>query len=151
MPSSEHIANQSMSDSPAEVFRLAETYRVAAMALLDNKADRPSRLCALHAIELYLNAFLLSRGEPAAAVRAREHDLGSRCAAARARGLVLRRKTEQHLLTATERREYLVARYDAGEAAQMSRLNRLTASLAEIAAKVRRHVPDGPSDRDAAM
>ena len=53
-----------------EVIRLANHYRGAAndlLRLVEEKGARriaPCRLCAVHAIELYLNAFLLKLGHP---------------------------------------------------------------------------------------
>ena len=53
----------------------------------------PYRLLALHAIELYLNAYLLDRGYAAADVRRLQHDLAVRTERAVRAGLVLRVRT----------------------------------------------------------
>ena len=62
-----------------------------------------------------------------------------RAALANAGGLGLRRRTAKHLAAMTQGREYLVLRYDPGMA-ELPPLNRLWASLDEIARKVTRAV-----------
>ena len=99
----------------------------------------PCRLCAVHAIELYLNAFLLKLGHPPERIRDSRHDLAARAALANAGGLGLRRRTAIHLAAMTQGREYLVLRYDPGMA-ELPPLNRLWATLDEIARKVTRAV-----------
>lgn len=65
----------------AEIMELAESYYEAAQALFTNARKRrplsyaPARLCSIHAIELYLNAFLRRSGETPEKVRARMHNL----------------------------------------------------------------------------
>ena len=98
-----------------ELIRLANHYRGAAndlLRLVEEKGARriaPCRLCAVHAIELYLNAFLLKLGHPPERIRDSGHDLAARAALASAGGLALRRRTAIHLATMTLGREYLVA------------------------------------------
>ena len=124
-----------------EVIRLANHYRGATndlLRLVEEKGARriaPCRLCAVHAIELYLNAFLLKLGHPPERIRDSGHDLAARAALASAGGLALRRRTAIHLATMTLGREYLVLRYDPGMA-EVAPLNRLWATLDEIARKV---------------
>ena len=90
-----------------EVIRLANHYRGAAndlLRLVEEKGARriaPCRLCAVHAIELYLNAFLLKLGHPPERIRDSGHDLAARAALASAGGLALRRRTAIHLATMT--------------------------------------------------
>jgi hypothetical protein len=128
-----------------EVIRLAHHYRRAANDLLRLAGEKgrarvaPCRLCAVHAIELYLNAFLLKLGHPPERIRDSRHDLAVRAALANAGGLGLRRRTAIHLAAMTQDREYLVLRYDPGMA-ELSPLNRLWATLDEIARKVTRAV-----------
>lgn len=68
MTSTEVKAYPGSRASAAEIFALAEEYRLAAEGLMLNGRPRgpisraPARLCAIHAIELYLNAFLLAGG-----------------------------------------------------------------------------------------
>ena len=128
-----------------EVIRLANHYRGAANDLLRMAQEKgpsrvaPCRLCAVHAIELYLNAFLLKLGHPPERIRDSRHDLAARAALANAGGLGLRRRTAIHLAAMTLGREYLVLRYDPGMA-ELPPLNRLWATLDEIARKVTRAV-----------
>jgi HEPN domain-containing protein len=127
--------------SPCDVLALADEYRRAAEALLPTGrrssplSRAPYRLLAIHAIELYLNAYLLAAGHSAAMVRRLQHDLGSRTAHAVGATLVLRKRTLAHIGSLSERREYLTTRYDCAPA-ETSELNRLAASLHEVAEKV---------------
>ncbi|WP_397544793.1 hypothetical protein, partial [Roseovarius salis] len=103
--------------SPLEIFALAAEYHSAAEGLILKGRPRqpisraPARLCAIHAIELYLNAFLLSSGDSPEKVRAHFHNLADRANTAVTRGLVLRKLTLNHLVRMTEDREYLISRY----------------------------------------
>jgi hypothetical protein len=124
-----------------QMLALAEAYRRAASSLLaiapskDPWSRAPARLCAIHAIELYLNAFLLDAGEDARSIRGRNHDLAGRIDACMALGLCLRRRTSEHLHALTSGREYLVTRYGP-ELSTLSEINRLTATMEEVARKV---------------
>jgi len=128
--------------TPAQLRALADEYRAAAELLLKQRrrgaplSDQPFRLTAIHAVELYLNAFLLGRGHSASQVRKLQHDLFARADLAFKDGLTLRRRTIQHLQSLSTAREYLVSRYAPELAATMSQLNRLAATLDEIASKV---------------
>ena len=127
--------------SPCEVLALANEYRRAAEALLPIGSRRsplsraPYRLIAIHAIELYLNAYLLAAGHSPIEVRRLQHDFGSRTRYAAGSKLVLKKRTQTHLNRLSERREYLTTRYDCAPT-ETSELNRLAASLAEVAEKV---------------
>lgn len=133
--------------SLAEIIALADEYADAARRLMTPggeglaRVKAPGRLCAVHAIELYLNAFLLTHGETRQAVRSRFHDLGNRAAAAESHGLVLRRLTKAHLTKLTIDREYLVTRYGPELAGALSERTRLLATLNEVAKKVRARAP----------
>lgn len=126
---------------PSEVLALAHEYRRAAEALLPTGrrgsplSRAPYRLIAIHAIELYLNAHLLAAGHSPAEVRRLQHDFASRTQRAIDTRLVLRLRTLTHLKRLSERREYLTTRYDCAPT-ETSELNRLGASLAEVAEKV---------------
>lgn len=130
--------------SPSEVFALAEEYRLAAQSLVKMGRPRqplsraPGRLCAIHAIELYLNAYLLSRGMSPQEIRTHLHDLQGRSERARASGLILRKRTNEHLTKMTEEREYLISRYGPEMATTLSEINRVMATLEEVAKKVGR-------------
>jgi len=127
--------------TPAEIRKLAEEYRLAADNLrLTFRSGAPIsrapyRLVAIHAIELYLNACLVSAGNSKSAVRGLRHDFAKRADLAINAHLKLRKRTEQHLRSISERREYLATRYDPASK-QMSEINRLDATLVEIAQKV---------------
>jgi len=124
-----------------ELLRLAEAYRMAARSLIvaeaaDAAATAPARFCALHALELYLDAFLRALGESPCRLKAHAHNLGMRAALAIARGLPLRRKTALHLVALTSGRGHLATRYGPVRPAAKCELNRLAATLEEVAAKV---------------
>ena len=127
--------------SAADVLALADEYRRAAEALLPTGRRRaplsraPYRLVAIHAIELYLNAYLLATGHSPLAVRRLQHDFVSRSRCAVGAKLVLKQRTLDHLARLSERREYLTTRYECAPT-DASELNRLAASLAEIGEKV---------------
>ncbi|ESZ29596.1 hypothetical protein [Mesorhizobium sp. L2C067A000] len=128
--------------SPEQIYELAEEYRRAATELL--KLGRsgkpltraPFRLCAIHAIELYLTALLLRRGHNPNQLRKMQHDLSARTEHTLAAGLLLRAKTAKHLQSLSQNREYLVTRYGPEMAATASHITRLTATLEEVAVKV---------------
>jgi len=118
-------------------------YRKAAYLLLTsgwrgNSLSRaPYRLSAIQAIKLYLSALLRQGYEPAR-IRGMQHDLASRAELAIAGGLQLRKWTTAHLNAVTRNREYLVTRYSPEMTATASQINRLTATLEEVAIKVTR-------------
>lgn len=123
-----------------EIRRLADEYREAADWLLtvgrrkNPISSAPGRLCAIHAIELYLNAVLHYMAHDASVIRGFQHDLGSRadlCAF-----LDLRRGTKTHLLKLSQTREYLVARYCPKGLKGASQINRLMATMTEVGDKV---------------
>jgi hypothetical protein len=135
------------SADPEELLRLADSYRDAALALLrgapaaDPAARAPAGFCAVHAIELYLDAFLRRLGESPSRLRAQGHDLSRRAALAIARGLDLRRKTALHLVRLTRERAHRAHRYAPERLAAACEVNRLLASLEEVARKVRDAIP----------
>lgn len=128
------------SATPRQIAALANEYRLAANALLQTGrrgvplSRAPYRFVAIHAIELYLNALLLAGGCPSVALRKMHHDLTTRSALA-VDQLRLRKRTLAHLATLSATREYLTTRY-APEPSAASELNRLAATLAEVAEKV---------------
>ena len=132
--------------TPKQILLLAVAYHEAAKALLPSgKKGRPIsrapwRLIAIHAIELYLNALLLQFGEKPEKIRALQHNVAARAELAIARGLVLRRRTASHLATLSTNREYLVVRYSADTPSTLSQVNRLDATLEELAGKVRSQI-----------
>ena len=129
-------------EGPISIRLLADHYRRAA-SLLRESGQRgspmswaPFRLVAVHAIELYLTAFLLHRGMSADEVRQQMgHHLGKRADAARAAGLILRQRTYEHLVSLSSSKEYRVSRYEPSGLYTASELNRLTATLDEVTHK----------------
>jgi hypothetical protein len=127
--------------TPAQVLSLAEEYRQAALSLLpagrrgQPLSRAPYRLVAIHSLELHLNALLLATGHPMAKVRGLQHDFATRTELAIAAGLKLRGRTILHLRGLSETREYVITRYDPHLSAA-SQLNRLAATLDEVAKKV---------------
>ena len=63
------------------------------------------------------------------------HSFAKRTERAVASGLALRKRTEAHLTAIEGSREYLVTRYGPEMSGTDSQINRLTASLEEVAAK----------------
>ena len=130
---------------PHEIQQLADAYKQASTLLLSDHGRQrsplswaPYRQIAIHSIELYLNALLLSKGSAASRVRGFHHDLGSRVQASTTAGLKLRKRTESHLRKISASREYLITRYGPEMTSTLSEINRLTATLEEVATKVTR-------------
>jgi hypothetical protein len=92
-------------------------------------------MVAIHSLELHLNALLIAAGHPTAKVRGLQHDFATRTDLAITAGLRLRARTILHLKSLSETREYLITRYDPALSAT-SQLNRLAATLEEVAEKV---------------
>ena len=107
----------------------------------------PYRLAAIHAVELYLNAFLLHSGLDHGRVRGLQHDLAARTDLSVKCGLLLRKRTATHLRTMAAAREYLVSRYGPELSSSLSQLNRLSATLSEVAGKVGPIVADSQGRR----
>jgi hypothetical protein len=146
--------------TPIDVLRLADEYRQAAKAIagLGRRGDpvsmAPYRLMAIHAVELYLNALLLHVGHDQRRIRALHHNLAVRTDLSVTNGLLLRKKTEAHLRALAENREYLITRYGPELASTLSQINRLAATLEEVAGKVRAALAGGErcsSRRDPAL
>jgi hypothetical protein len=128
--------------TPRELLTLAEAYRQGAESLFSIGGQKsslsrlPYRFIAIHAIELYLNAFLQAQGHLPKEIRGLQHNLAARTDRALKAGLKLRARTAEHLRTLTKDQEYLVARYSAKQVSPVSPLNRLEATLREVAKKV---------------
>ncbi|WP_436637644.1 hypothetical protein [Microbaculum sp. FT89] len=128
--------------SLSEIIELAEEFRLAANTLVTSGrkgkplSRAPGRLVAIHAIELFLNAYLLHIGQSAQSIRGMQHDLKIRVDAAAENGLVLRKRTKAHISSLAANREYLVSRYGPEMTTSLSQINRLMATLEEIATKV---------------
>jgi hypothetical protein len=126
-----------------EIIELANAYYAAALDLFKSNQSQsqlsyaPARLCSIHAIELYLNAFLRYHGVPPEEIRGRMHNLADPKFVT---VLKLKKKTATHLAAMTEKREYLISRYAPELACQHTELNRLTATLVEVMTKVSQHL-----------
>lgn len=127
--------------SHEECLALACEYRQAALHLKTlwktrQPASRaPFRFTAVHALELYLTAYLLRAGEPWEKVRALGHNLHDRYQRAAERGLTLRKRTVSSLAQMSERREYLRSRYSTKDT-DLSQLNKVESALNCVAEKV---------------
>lgn len=136
--------------SPYEMNRLADFYRDAAhrssgsIQLGDPISAGPMRLLAIHSVELNLSAYLLLKGLSWPSIRKLGHDLSARLECAVGMGLVLRERTLAHIRAMERDREYLVARYGPDCLSTASQMNRLLATLEEVARKVSRAVADAP-------
>lgn len=134
-------AKTSTEAMPQDVLDLAGKYAEAAEYLFaEHRRSKPglnlpARLCALHAMELYLHAFLRFRGATAKQIRARNHGLWHEefnlC-------LGLDAKTCQHLQDLTNGREYLSVRYPLEPDRQPCPLNRMERTLEAIREKADR-------------
>ncbi len=129
-------------DATKATLKLAGEYKKAA-GMLYAAAQKtnplslaPWRLLAIHAIELYLNAYLVSKGSDQNTLKSIPHNFGRRAKLALGSKLVLKKKTIDHLTSMTAKREYVIARYGPGTKDENSELNRLTATLEEISSKV---------------
>lgn len=135
---------------PADLLKLADEYRRTAGAAMSlGRKGRPIsrapyRMTAIHAVELYLSALLLHVGLSAEEVRKLNHDLAARTDLALGQGLSLREKTIQHLKTLSVSKEYLVSRYDPDLGPNLSPLNRLEATLNEVAERVGEAIGKSP-------
>lgn len=127
---------------PSDVLRLAKEYHNAAIVIADlgRRGDpisrAPYRLAAIHAVELYLNAHLLHAGHEPCRIRGLQHNMAARTDLCLASGLVLRKRTAAHLRAIADNREYLVTRYGPELTSTLSQVNRLAATLEEVASKV---------------
>lgn len=134
-----------------QLLSLADQFYVAAMTLTANPANyaalAPTRFCAIHAIEIYLNAFLRFRDVPIKQLRGLQHDLAERMGMAISAGLFLRAKTREHILRMNDRREYLVVRYGPEQSNDLSEMNRVLATLKDVSSKIRATILNQPYDQ----
>ncbi|MBX5135174.1 hypothetical protein HJB80_21330 [Rhizobium lentis] len=139
---------------PREVFDLANAYSRASILLFSEGQKQvalsiaPARMCAIHAIELYLNAFLRHEGVAPEEIRGRMHNLAEPMFVAK---FQLRKRTALHLEAMTAKREYLISRYAPERASEHTEWNRLTATLKEVMAKVGKHLHSTSSGRTSTI
>lgn len=136
-----------------QLILLADEYYKAAHALLPHFCPRdvissaPIRLCAIHAIELYLNAFLRFHDLTSTDIRGLQHNLAERAAKAVEKGLCLKRKTAAHLSRLNDQREYLLVRYGPESMDGLSEHTRIFATLKEVSQKVRSAIYEQPYEQ----
>lgn len=128
--------------SPYDLNLLADFYRDSAFRVAElvrpgqALSAAPLRLLAIQSIELNLSAYLLLNGVSAIEVRRMGHDLACRVKMASELGLVLRQRTADHIAAVVRDREYLIARYGPDCLSNVSELNRMLATVQEVATKV---------------
>ncbi len=121
---------------------MAHQYRRAADVLMSTGrkgnwlSQAPYRLVAIQAIELYLSAFLMERGQTPEDMRRLGHDVGQRSLLAAEAGLPLRESTKADLKRMSEEREYSIMRYGPELTVKLSPPNRMDATLKDVAKKV---------------
>ncbi|NTH66606.1 hypothetical protein G6L33_22360 [Agrobacterium rhizogenes] len=124
-----------------DILNLAKQYQDAANKLGGSSPkpnQAPQRLLALHAVELYLNAFLLAKGVNSTTICGFRHDLGERARMASEAGLVLRKRTVAHLATLSASNEYHVVSYAPELTSRLPQVNRVIATVDELSRKVRK-------------
>jgi hypothetical protein len=123
------------------ILNLAKQYQDAAGKLGEGSSkpnQTPRRLLALHAMELYLNAFLLAKGVNPTTIRGFQHDLGERARLASDAGLALRKRTVAHLAMLSASNEYHIIRYAPELTSTLPQVNRVMATVDELSRKVRK-------------
>lgn len=134
----------------AQIKLLADEYRGGAHDLLSRgrkgqpSSWAPACMSPIHAIELYLNALLLHKGHAPAEIRGYQHDLAKRAGLAAAKALRLRQRTLHHLGSLSAGREYRATRCGPELGGNWTQLNRLTATLDEVSAKVGAAIEPAP-------
>ncbi|NTH22996.1 hypothetical protein G6L73_31580 [Agrobacterium rhizogenes] len=123
------------------ILNLAKQYQDAAGKLGEGSSksnQAPRRLLALHAMELYLDAFLLAKGVNTATIGGFRHDLRELTRIASEAGLVLRKRTVAHLETLSASNEYDVVSYAQELISTLSQVSRIMATVDELSRKVRK-------------
>lgn len=73
---------------------------------------------------------------PAKIIRGLQHDFSAKATLAKGKGLLLRQKTHEHIVSLYSTREYLTSRYGAEMTTKQSEMTRLKATIEELAKKV---------------
>jgi hypothetical protein len=100
--------------TPLDIFKLADAFYTAARDTAPNRkksTDGPTRLLSYHACELFLKAFLCSRGEDVDKLRAYQHDFCQLLRSAKQQGLLPARKAEAVILQMALKNDYVRVRY----------------------------------------
>ncbi|KAA1184873.1 hypothetical protein FP026_03385 [Rhizobium tropici] len=140
-PTCDGFAHPGKAAGVGSILNLATQYQDAARKLGEGSSKlnpASQRLLALHAMELYLNAFLLAKGVDPTTICGFRHDLDQRTRIASEAGLVLRKRTLAHLATLSADNEYHIIRYAGEHASTLSQLNRVMATVDELSRKVRK-------------
>ena len=135
--------------TPDLVAELARDYHAAALRLKattrpgDYASQAPACLCAMQATELFLNAFLMTKGLQPEVLRSLQHDFSRRCLFAVTAGLKLRQKTQEILNMLDDQRGYLITRHGPEQFSELSDINQLFDTMEEVAAQVEAdlHIP----------
>lgn len=139
---SEKQPEEATSPTPRELASLASSFSEATYKLLDlcRKGEplthAPYRFAAIHAIELYLTAYLQLNNHEPQKIRKLQHNLEGRTTRAIEAGLKLRARTIAHLRELTSTREYVETRYQPTALKKLTQPNRLIATLREVEDKV---------------
>jgi len=141
MPS-EKQTDQATPPTPQELANLARSFSEATDKLLGlckkgkPLTHAPYRFAAIHAIELYLTAYLQLNNHEPKTIRKLQHNLEERTARATEAGLKLRKRTIAHLGELTSTREYVETRYQPTALKNLTQPNRLIATLKDVEDKV---------------
>jgi len=132
--------------TPQELAKLARSFSEATDKLLglckkgQPLTHAPYRFAAIHAIELYLTAYLQLNNHEPKKIRGLQHDLAKRTDHATKAGLKLRKRTIAHLRELTSTREYVETRYHPTTLKNLTQPNAIIATLKDVEDKVRQVV-----------
>lgn len=138
----ERKPEQERPSTPQELAELASSFSEATNTLLglckkgQPLSHAPYRFAAIHAIELYLTAYLQLRNHEPKKIRELQHDLSQRTTKATEAGLKLRKRTIEHLRELTSNREYVETRYRPTTLKNLTQPNAIMATLRDVQGKV---------------
>jgi hypothetical protein len=139
---SEKQPEQATPPTPQEIARLARSFSKATDKLLglckkgEPMTHAPYRFAAIHAIELYLTAYLQLNNHEPKTIRKLQHNLEQRTDHATKAGLKLRKRTIAHLRELTSTREYVETRYHPTTLKNLTQPNAIIATLKDVEDKV---------------
>lgn len=128
--------------SHRELIELAASYAEAAEKLKElwkkgvPLSQAPFRFVAIHAIELYLNAYLETNDHDPKEIRGLQHDLQKKTNCAMADGLKLKLRTVKYLGKLTANADYTCARYKPASLKQPAPPSQLLAAMNDVKDKV---------------
>lgn len=138
----ENQTDHATSPTPQELANLARSFSEATDKLLGlckkgkPLTHAPYRFAAIHAIELYLTAYLQLNNHEPKTIRGLQHDLAKRTDHATKAGLKLRKRTIAHLRQLTSNREYVETRYHPAAMKNLTQPNAIIATLKDVEDKV---------------